>query len=486
MTIKKRLFISNILMIIIPALLAVIMLAGCLFLFLVSTFPDAEYKLGLQEELTEIRYKAVELAADWLDATDLTQKNDLEAELLQLSEENQLMIQIKDGRNTVLQFGTDTVSSQKQLEQSLAALNGNGTVSNGAFDLFGAQLSLNGKEYQVNLYNPVITISHENLKAWAVGIGFFMIAILFFIIFLTNRFLIKFVFRRISEPLQTLAEGVHQIRDNNLTHRITYTEQDEFQPVCQAFNDMAEKLRISVVQSQKEEESRKELLASISHDIRSPLTSIRAYVEGLLDGVADTPEKQTVYLSTIQKKTVEIDQMVRKLFLFSKMDMGEYPYSPETLNASKEIADFVLASSEEYQRRGLKIAVGPMPQNVFIEADPTYFRSILLNLLDNSAKYKGKETGTVAITGKISGQHFLLYIDDDGPGVPTEALPKLFDVFYRNDPSRKNPNQGSGLGLAIVFKTVERMDGSIHAENLPQGGLRVALKIPLAEGEHKK
>ena len=146
MTIKKRLFISNILMIIIPALLAVIMLAGCLFLFLVSTFPDAEYKLGLQEELTEIRYKAVELAADWLDATDLTQKNDLEAELLQLSEENQLMIQIKDGRNTVLQFGTDTVSSQKQLEQSLAALNGNGTVSNGAFDLFGAQLSLNGKE----------------------------------------------------------------------------------------------------------------------------------------------------------------------------------------------------------------------------------------------------------------------------------------------------------------------------------------------------
>ena len=104
-----------------------------------------------------------------------------------------------------------------------------------------------------------------------------------------------------------------------------------------------------------------------------------------------------------------------------------------------------------------------------------------MNLLDNSAKYKDKEVGAVSIQAEIAGQFFQLYVDDDGPGVPPEVLPKLFDVFYRNDPSRKNPNQGSGLGLAIVWKAIERMDGSICAENLPQGGLRMAIKIPLAE-----
>ena len=283
--------------------------------------------------------------------------------------------------------------------------------------------------------------------------------------------------------MQTLTEGVHQIRDGNLTHRIDYTEPDEFQSICDDFNDMAERLRDSVTQLQREEESRKELLAGISHDIRSPLTSIRAYVEGLLDGVADTKEKQTAYLTTIKKKTVEIDEMVRKLFLFSKMDIGEYPYTPEKLDAVKEIADFVRASAEEYQSQGLEIKIKTMPHKAIIIADPIYFRSILMNLFDNSAKYKDKKIGAVSIEAEIIGQFLKLYVDDDGPGVPEEALPKLFDVFYRNDPSRKNPNQGSGLGLAIVWKAVERMNGSICAENLPKCGLRMTIKIPLAERE---
>lgn len=167
------------------------------------------------------------------------------------------------------------------------------------------------------------------------------------------------------------------------------------------------------------------------------------------------------------------------------MELGEYPYSPERLDAVKEIADFVQASAEEYRRRGLEIKTGPMPQEAVFEADPACFRSILTNLLDNSAKYKEKETGTASITGRIDGTDMLLYVDDDGPGVPEEALPKIFDVFYRNDPSRKNPNQGSGLGLAIVWKTMERMGGTIYAENLSTGGLRMVLEIPLLKEGNK-
>ena len=423
MIIKKRLFISNILMLVIPAALAIIVLISCLFVFFVSMFPHAEYRLGFHEELTETRYQAMELAADWLSDSNVDHKNETESALSQLAEKSQIALQIYRGQNLLQEFGNGTIPSHAQLEQSLAALNGEGTVSNGSFDLYGRQISAGGTDYQVYIYNPVVAISNQSLKVWAAGIGFFMIVALLFIIFLTNRFLTRFVFRKISDPLKTLAEGVRQIRDGNLTHRIDYQEKDEFLPVCEDFNEMAARLRASVEQSQREEESRKELLAGISHDIRSPLTSIRAYVEGLLDGVAATPEKQRAYLSTIQTKTIEIDEMVKKLFLFSKMELGDYPYTPERLDAVKEIKDFVSASAEEYRRRGLQVKIGVTPSSAVIKADPTYFRSILTNLLDNSAKYKERAMGTATIAVRTDGRYCKLLIEDDGPGVPAVALP---------------------------------------------------------------
>ena len=154
-----------------------------------------------------------------------------------------------------------------------------------------------------------------------------------------------------------------------------------------------------------------------------------------------------------------------------------------TLDPAQEVEAVVAASREAYRQRGLSITVEPLPTGCQVLADPIYFHSILTNLLDNSAKYKDKATGQVTITGAVEGQDFCLTVDDDGPGVPPEALPRLFDVFYRNDPARKNPDQGSGLGLAIVAKSMERMGGTIRAENRPQGGLRMVLRIPQTEGE---
>ena len=396
------------------------------------------------------------------------------------------LLQEGELKDLVVRLLTQQQWSPEQISQRIELERGKKLVSYATIyralhkGLMGQFVQVNGTDYQIVIYNPVVSLSSLNLKAWAVGIFFLMAVLLLLIIFLTNRFLTRFVFRRISEPLKTLSEGVHQIRDGNLSHRIAYSEKDEFLPICEDFNEMAERLRTSVEQLQKEEESRKELLAGISHDIRSPLTSIRAYVEGLLDGVAVTPEKQRAYLCVIQKKTVDIDEMVRKLFLFSKMELGEFPYSAERMDVVNEIRDFVLASAEEYWRRGLQIRT-KMPINpLIIQADPTYFRSILSNLLDNSAKYKEKIVGTAVITAEVAGIYCRLQVDDDGPGVPAEALSRLFDVFYRSDPSRKNPHQGSGLGLAIVAKTLERMGGSICAENLPEGGLRITMKIPLA------
>ena len=183
--------------------------------------------------------------------------------------------------------------------------------------------------------------------------------------------------------------------------------------------------------------------------MRSPLTSIRAYVEGLLDGVADTPEKQRAYLAIVQKKAVEIDDLVKKLFQFSKMDMGEFPYSPERLCVAEEVADFLQASAEAYAGRGLRVACRGIPPDTYIEADPTYFRSILMNLLDNSAKYRKGEQGRAA----------------DPP------------VCGRRRPRRARGGAAQAVRRVLSQRPVPEQS---RPGQRPGGGLRMTIHIPLA------
>ena len=314
-----------------------------------------------------------------------------------------------------------------------------------------------------------------------------IILLLLAIMFFTNRFLTKFVFSKIIQPLDLLSNGVQHISNGNLDYKINYTVQDEFKPVCEAFNDMGLQLKTSAEEIKKNDQNRKELFASISHDLRSPLTSIKAFAEGLIDGIATTPEAQQEYLEIIRQKSEEVNNMVAQLFLYSKMDMGNYPTNPEEIDIGKEITDFVSASAEEFKTRGLQVKTNDLPTEAYIYADPLQLRSIFTNILDNSAKYKSDDTITASIYSMASDEAVNIIIEDNGTGVSDEALPMLFEAFYRVDSSRTKPNQGSGLGLAIVSKALERMGGSIRAENLPnKGGLRVIIRIPKMEGAFSK
>ena len=321
--------------------------------------------------------------------------------------------------------------------------------------------------------------SWKSMRGQMLIVQFACVAGLIAIIYFTNRFLIKYVFRKIEQPLDILAQGVRQIKNGNLDHRISYATQDEFQPVCEDFNEMAGRLKHSVDETLKNEQSRKELIAGISHDLRSPLTSIKAYVEGLIDGVATTPEAQKEYLQTIKTKTDDISKMVSQLFLFSKMDTENYPVNPETLCIAQEISDFVGVTLDDYKVKGLTVTLGEMPKEIFVHADPTQLRSVFTNILDNSAKYKNKEYAEAFIQCEANKDSVLIFFDDDGAGVPDETLTKLFDVFYRGDDSRNNPQQGSGLGLAIASKMISLMGGCIRAENRSEGGLRIVIEIPM-------
>ena len=323
--------------------------------------------------------------------------------------------------------------------------------------------------------------SWDSIRSQILTVGAIYISGLVAAIYLTNRFLTRFVFRKIEYPLIVLAQGVRQIKNGNLDHRIPYDVQDEFRPVCEDFNEMALRLKSSVEETVRDEQSRKELIAGISHDLRSPLTSIKAYVEGLIDGVAVTPETRTEYLQTIRTKTDDIINMVSQLFLFSKMDTGSFPVNPEPLDLAQEISDFVKYTQEDYQAKGLSVSLGAMPAEMPVYADSTQLRSAFTNILDNSAKYKDKEPAAVLVHCEAEDGTAVVFFDDNGPGVSSEMLPKLFDVFYRGDASRTNPQQGSGLGLAIAAKMIAFMKGGISAENLAGSGLRVIIRIPVMD-----
>lgn len=331
--------------------------------------------------------------------------------------------------------------------------------------------------YQVYLFSRRGELSYKTLKrAVALALGVLSLAVLLSVL-LTNRFLTKFVLQRIEQPLDILSGGVRQIRDGNLDYRIAYSGRDEFTPVCSDFNEMAQRLKDSVERTRRHEESRRELMAGISHDLRSPLTSVQAYVEGLLDGVAKTPETRRKYLETIKNKAENIQRMVSQIFLFSKMELEEYPIRMETLRLDREIENLLKDLRGEYAARGLSIEARLCPATV--KADAAEIRRVLVNIWDNSAKYKAKPLGRMEILLEAKDESCVLSLTDDGPGVPREALNRLFEVFYRSDPSRQNPHRGSGLGLAIAAKALQRMGGTIWAEEAETGGLRILIELPL-------
>ena len=261
---------------------------------------------------------------------------------------------------------------------------------------------------------------------------------------------------------------------------IAYREADEFRAACDAVDEMAARLKASLEQQQRERQKKQELIAGMSHDLKSPLTSIRAYTEALLDGVAREEAAKQRYLQTIHAKEAEIEAMVNRLFEFAKMDVSEYPVRSEPLPLRETLEETAGPQCPD----GVTLALGEIPE-MRVLADRELLGRIVSNLLDNSRKYGGREQVRVTVSAREADGMAEICFADDGPGVTAVQLPKLFDAFYRGDAARTAPGSGSGLGLAVVKKAAEEMGGSVRAENGSSGGLRIRFTLPLAkEGDN--
>lgn len=395
-----------------------------------------------------------------------------------LDEDTMLLTVDADGKN-IYRYGTSE-AADKALIKAADAMNGEGYISNGKRELYTHRMKASGKEYKISVFATNTGIAYDKLNIVIIVSISAIAAGIIISILLTHRFLTKFVFQKIERPIDLLAEGVRHIRDGELDYRIDYRSDDEFAPICYNFNRMAVRLSESVEMKKRHEQSRKELMAGISHDIRSPLTSIRAYVEGLIDGVAKTPESQKKYLEIIKNKAEDIDRMVRDLFEFSKMEMGENPDEPEMLMLDDMLNAFVLSEGDNYAKQGLQISCGEIVK-AKVYADRHQMQRIFTNIADNSLKYKDKKVGHMTISLIDEGRSYRMSMSDDGPGVAEESLNRIFDPFYVSDPARHDPGKSNGLGLAVVAGAVERMAGRICAENAEHGGLNIIIRLPKAD-----
>ena len=284
--------------------------------------------------------------------------------------------------------------------------------------------------------------------------------------------------KHIMEPLDELAAGAKRIRENDLTEDINYSGDIEFENVCDTFNKMQKHILREQEKNRKYEKARTDMIAGISHDLRTPLTAIRGTIKGLMDGIASTPEKQDRFLETAYRRTGEMDLLLNQLFYLSKIETGNMPITLRKIEISSFIKNYVQAKQGLVEDEKEELIEETKEITAEVAVDPEQLQRIFDNLLENSRKYGEKVPLKMKIDLRKMPGGILIRFSDNGVGVPENKLPYVFDEFYRVDESR-NKKEGNGLGLYIVKYLIEAMGGTVRAEN--EDGFVVSMELPLGE-----
>ena len=276
--------------------------------------------------------------------------------------------------------------------------------------------------------------------------------------------LIMWIYRSLLRPLHKLQEATKQIRDGNLDFTLDVDDEDEIGMLCQDFEEMRLRLKESQEEKLQYDKESKELISNISHDLKTPITAVKGYVEGIMDGVADTPEKMDRYVRTIYNKTNEMDHLINELTFYSKIDTNRIPYTFSKLNVEDYFSDCAEELGLEMETRGIELVYANyVEKDVQVIADGEQIRRVIHNIVSNAIKYMEKPRGIIQLRVKDVGDFIQVEIEDNGKGIAAKDLPYIFDRFYRTDVSRNSSKGGSGIGLSIVKKIMEDHGGKVWA-----------------------
>lgn len=472
MSIRKRIIISNALVFLVPLIFGAIALS-----FMVRVFND---KFGPEDHYMQLGQLRTVFLENNSNKIDIVFK-DLESKgyYIRLGEDDGIIHQTKGYEEMYERIVGDIECLGNTTEY---------TLSNeyGAAFFFSLNIGQNNKTLSV------ITDKQNHLAAYNQAFidgGFHYIQIMMQVAFLsiisvvviTITILTYFITRSILKPLKLLKEGTRQIKSGNLHHSIVYPKKDEFGDVCADFEDMRISLLTLKEEERRYEENRKELIAGITHDLNTPLTSIKGFVSGLLEGIINTPEKQMSYLKSINQTADQMRKLIDELLLYSTLDMNGVPFSFEKIDLVEYFKDCLQEIGPAFQQKEMCLNFNASCKNAYANIDYTQFNRIVLNILENSVKYKKNECGNISITVSKGINEIYISFKDDGTGIPENESRDIFQVFYRSDKSRNKP--GNGLGLAIVQRIVLAHNGSIYVNPDYIDGLEVIIVLPQKEDE---
>ncbi|MGM0379698.1 MAG: HAMP domain-containing sensor histidine kinase [Bacillota bacterium] len=322
------------------------------------------------------------------------------------------------------------------------------------------QINENIYELKISRFNPFESFTNkisENLK----------LIIIFFIIIYTilHIFFLKFIYKTIINPISNMKKFANEIKNENFDYKINYKSKDEIGQVYKAFDNMRIKLKDSQQKNQKYKENRKKLIANISHDLKTPITAIKGYINGIIDGVAKTKKKEEEYFKIIKNYINDMDKLINDLFLFSKLDIDKIQFNFQKIALEEYFDDCIEEIKYPLKQRNINLKYYfDYNKNTFIKIDPKQLKRVINNIIFNSIKYldKSYKKITIKVTNHKNGCKII--ITDNGKGIKKENLNKMFNQFYKIDKSRKFEGS-TGLGLSISKKIIEAHGGYIYAKS---------------------
>ena len=326
--------------------------------------------------------------------------------------------------------------------------------------------------YAINTILPTLNIqwsstSYEyiahlpDFKNLVVDVMISVILILFF----TAAILVIWTYSGIISRLRQLNKAAENIRDGNLDFSIDTKGHDEISELSESFEAMRKRLQMNAQEKLDAEQEHRMLISNIAHDLKTPITAIKGYSEGILDGVADTPEKQERYLKTIYNKANEMNTLINELTLYSNIDTNKIPYNFHKLNVKDYFTDCMEELEMDLENQHMQLTFfNYVDEDTLMMADPEQLGRVIHNIIGNAIKYmRAEEPSFISMRIKDVGDFIQVEIEDNGKGISNKDLPYIFDRFYRADASRNSAAGGSGIGLSIVKKIIEDHGGKIWA-----------------------
>ncbi len=284
------------------------------------------------------------------------------------------------------------------------------------------------------------------------------------VLMVTSIILTQWIYKGVFAPINRLNVAMQNIAEGNFEYILASADTNEIGELYRNYEDMRLRLKESTEEKQSNERQNRELISNISHDLKTPITAIKGYVEGIMDGVADTPEKMDRYIKTIYTKANDMNRLINELTYYSGIDSNRIPYNFHRMNLAEFFQDCVEDVGLDLESKNIELnysnLVDPATR---IIADPEQLKKVIDNIIGNSIKYIDKPKGIIDIRILDEVDAVRIEIEDNGKGIAAKDLGNIFERFYRTDASRNSAMGGSGIGLSIVKKIIEDHGGYIWA-----------------------